>query len=69
VYLPSKASAAVYADHPALHAVHVVQAHGSSHGFLVAAALGVVAVIAAIGLINVKKTDVAQATELALAAA
>jgi predicted MFS family arabinose efflux permease len=62
------AAAAAYADHPALHAVHVVQAHGSSHGFLVAAALGIVAVIAAIGLINVKKTDVPQASELALAA-
>jgi len=59
-------SPAAYTDHPALHAVHVVQAHGSSHGFLVAAVLGIVAVIAAIGLINVKKTDVAQASELAL---
>jgi hypothetical protein len=48
--------------------VHVVQAHGSSHGFLVAAVLGVVAVIAAIGLINVKKSDVASVSELALSA-
>jgi hypothetical protein len=63
------ASAAAYADHPALHAVHVVQAHGSSHGFLVAATLGVVAVIAAIELINVKKSDVASVSELALVAA
>jgi EmrB/QacA subfamily drug resistance transporter len=62
------ASPAAYADHPALHAVHVVQAHGSSHGFLVAAVFGIVAVIAAVGLINVKKSDVAQASELALAA-
>ncbi|MDT5076066.1 MAG: hypothetical protein QOJ80_703, partial [Mycobacterium sp.] len=53
---------------PALQAARIVQAHGSSHAFLVAAVLGVVAVIAAIGLIKVTKTDVAQAPELALAA-
>ncbi|MDQ1730247.1 MAG: hypothetical protein QOK10_406, partial [Pseudonocardiales bacterium] len=62
------ASPAAYADHPALQAARIVQAHGSSHAFLVAAVLGVVAVIAAIGLIKVTKTDVAQAPELALAA-
>jgi EmrB/QacA subfamily drug resistance transporter len=63
------AVSAAYADHPAVHAVHVVQAHGSSHGFLVAGALGLVAVIAAIGLIDVKKSDVPLTSELALAAA
>jgi len=63
------ASPAAYADAPARHALHVVQAHGSSHGFLVAAALGVVAVIAAVVLINVKRSDVALAAELAPVAA
>jgi hypothetical protein len=63
------ASPSAYADHPALQAARVVQAHGSSHAFLVAAILGVVAVIAAIGLIQVKKADVASVSELALAAA
>jgi hypothetical protein len=46
-----------------------VQAHGSGQGFLVAAIFGIVAVVAAVGLINVKKSDVTQASELALAAA
>jgi hypothetical protein len=43
--------------------------NGSSHGFLVAAIFGIVAVIAAVGLINVRKADVAQASGLVLAAA
>src|SRR4051794_22622664 len=60
------ASSAAYGDHPALQAARVVQAHGSSHAFLVAAVLGVVAVIAAIGLIQVKKSDVASVSDLAL---
>src|SRR3954454_22955644 len=60
------ASSAAYADHPALQAARLVQAHGASHAFLVAAVLGVVAVIAAIGLIQVKKSDVASVSELAL---
>ncbi len=57
------ASPAAYADNAALDAFHAVQAHGSSQGFLVAAIFGVVAVVAALVLINVKKTDVAQVSE------
>ncbi len=63
------ASPAAYTDHPALQAFHAVQAHGSSQSFLVAGILGIVAVIAALMLIKVKKSDVPQASELAFAAA
>ena len=63
------ASAAAYSDRTALDAFHAVQAHGSSHGFIVAAVFGIVAVVAAIALINVTKSDMSNETELALAAA
>jgi len=63
------ASPAAYTDHTALHAFHAVQAHGASQGFLVSAIFGVVAVVAAMVLINVRKSDTAQVAELALAAA
>src|SRR6266581_4962227 len=63
------ASSAAYADHAALDAFHAVQAHGASQGFLVSAIFGVVAVVAAVVLINVRKSDTAQVAELALAAA
>jgi len=57
------ASSAAYADHPALTAFHTVQAHGSGHGFTVAAIFGIVSVVAAIVLINVKKRDMVQVPE------
>jgi hypothetical protein len=59
------ASPSAYTDQIALHAFHAVQAHGSGQSFLVAGTFGIVAVVAALVLINVKKRDVAQATELA----
>jgi EmrB/QacA subfamily drug resistance transporter len=58
------ASAAAYADHQAVSAFQTVQAHGSSQGFLVAAIFGVVAIVASLVLITVKRSDVAQATEV-----
>jgi EmrB/QacA subfamily drug resistance transporter len=58
------ASSAAYADHPALNALHAVQAHGSSHGFTVAAIFGIVSVLAAVVLITVKKRDMVQVSEV-----
>jgi hypothetical protein len=47
-----------------------LQAHASGNGFLMGAAFGVVAIIAAVVLINVKKTDLpAEPAALAGAAA
>ncbi len=63
------ASSAAYADHAALDAFHAVQSHGSSQGFLVAAIFGIVAVVAALVLINVKKRDMPQVQEAAVAVA
>jgi EmrB/QacA subfamily drug resistance transporter len=63
------ASAAAYADHQAVQAVQAVQAHGSATGFLTSAILGVVAIVVAVVMISVKKSDVAAAAELAPAAA
>jgi hypothetical protein len=40
-----------------------VQAHGSSQGFVVAAIFGIVAVVAALALINVKRGDMAPVAE------
>jgi len=57
------ASPAAYADQAAVDAFHTVQAHGASQGFLVAAIFGIVAVVAALVLINVKKRDVTEVTE------
>ena len=62
------ASGAAYADHPALDAFHTVQAHGSSHGFMVAAIIGLVSVVAAVVLINVKKSEMVQVSEVTVAA-
>jgi MFS family permease len=58
------ASAAAYADHQAVSAFQAVQAHGSSQGFLVAAIFGVVAIVASLVLITVKRSDMAQPTEV-----
>jgi EmrB/QacA subfamily drug resistance transporter len=57
------ASSAAYADQAALDAFHAVQAHGSSQGFVVAAIFGIVAVVAALALINVKRGDMAPVAE------
>jgi hypothetical protein len=54
------ASPSAYADNAAVDAFHAVQAHGASHGFLVAAIFGIVSVVAAIGLITVNKRDMAE---------
>jgi EmrB/QacA subfamily drug resistance transporter len=57
------ASAAAYADQTAIDALHAVQAHGASQGFLVAAIFGIVAVVASIVLITVKKRDMEPVAE------
>lgn len=62
------ASPAAYADHPAVNAFHQVQAHGSSHGFTVAAIIGLVSVVAAVVMINVKKSDMVKVSEPVVAA-
>jgi EmrB/QacA subfamily drug resistance transporter len=62
------APAASYADRTAVDAFHAVQAHGSSQGFLVAAVFGIVAVVAAVVLISVKKRDLAEVSETAVVA-
>jgi predicted MFS family arabinose efflux permease len=51
-------SPAALTDSAAVHAFNVVQAHSSSVGFLTAAIFGVVAVVVAVWVINVKKTEV-----------
>jgi EmrB/QacA subfamily drug resistance transporter len=45
-------------DNIALRAFNEVQAHSAAMGFLTAAIMGVVAVIAAVGIINIKKDEV-----------
>jgi EmrB/QacA subfamily drug resistance transporter len=62
------ATQAAYADRPALNAFHAVQAHGSSHGFTVAAIIGIVSVVAAVALINVRKSDMVRVSEPVVAA-
>jgi hypothetical protein len=57
------APASAYADQAAVDAFHAVQAHGSSQGFLVAAIFGIVAVVAALVMINVRKTDIGEVSE------
>jgi len=52
-----KAPPAAWQDSAAVHALHAVQAHGSAMGFLAAAVFGVIAIGAALLLINVRKTD------------
>src|SRR6266568_4439275 len=54
------APSAAYTDRTALEALHAVQAHGASHGFLIAAIFGVVSVVAAIALINVRKNEISE---------
>jgi EmrB/QacA subfamily drug resistance transporter len=51
-------SPAALNDQAAVHALHVVQAHASSMGFLTAAIFGVVAVVVAAWMINVKRSDI-----------
>jgi hypothetical protein len=51
------ASTAATHDSLALHIYNVVQAHSASMGFLTAGIMGVVGVIAAVVIINVKKDD------------
>jgi hypothetical protein len=63
------ASPAARTEHTALDVFHTVLAHGSSHGFLIATIFGIVAVGAALVLINVRKSDVGQATERAVVVA
>jgi EmrB/QacA subfamily drug resistance transporter len=53
------ASTAARADELAQHAVSVVGAHAAAMGFLAAALFGVVAVVAAVGMIKTGKDDVA----------
>ena len=57
------APSAAYADRSALEALHAVQAHGASHGFLIAAIFGVVSVVSAIALINVRKNEISELSE------
>jgi Na+/melibiose symporter-like transporter len=52
------ASSAAQHDNIALRAFDEVQAHSASMGFLTAAIMGVVAVVVAVFMINVKKDDV-----------
>jgi EmrB/QacA subfamily drug resistance transporter len=47
-------------DRIAVNAYHSVLSHGSSQGFLTAATFGIVAVLAGLVLINVKKSDMPQ---------
>jgi EmrB/QacA subfamily drug resistance transporter len=53
----AKAPAAAWNDSTAVAALHAVQAHSSAMGFLAAAIFGVVAVLAAALLINIRKSD------------
>jgi EmrB/QacA subfamily drug resistance transporter len=53
-------SPAALSDPAAVHALNVVQAHSASVGFLTAAIFGVVAVVIAVWMINVKKSEVPQ---------
>jgi hypothetical protein len=57
------APAVAYADQTAVNALHAVQAQGASYGFLVAAILGLVPVVASIVLITVKKRDMEPVAE------
>ena len=53
------AVAGAYADNNALHAFRSVLTHGADHGFQIGAILGLVAVIAALAVINVSKRELA----------
>jgi EmrB/QacA subfamily drug resistance transporter len=52
-----KAPAAAWNDSTAVQGLHAIQAHSSAMGFLAAAIFGVVAVLAAALLINIRKSD------------
>jgi EmrB/QacA subfamily drug resistance transporter len=52
-----KAPAAAWNDSTAVQALHAIQAHSSAMGFLAAAIFGLVAVLAAALLINIRKSD------------
>jgi EmrB/QacA subfamily drug resistance transporter len=58
----AKAPAAAWNDSAAVEALHAVQAHASGMGFLAAAVFGVVAVLASVLLINIRKTDLPTAS-------
>jgi MFS transporter len=60
---------AALADQSALDAFRQVQAHGASQGFLIAAIFGIVAVVAALVLINVRKRDLGEVSEAVAVAA
>src|SRR5262249_31414489 len=53
----AKAPAAAWNDSTAVQALHAIQAHSSAMGFLPAAIFGLVAVLAAALLINIRKSD------------
>ncbi|MDP9164516.1 MAG: MFS transporter [Actinomycetota bacterium] len=53
------AVAGAYADHNALLAFREVLTHGADHGFYVGGIFGIVAVIAAVAIINVRKSEMA----------
>jgi EmrB/QacA subfamily drug resistance transporter len=63
------ASAAALQDNAAIHAVAQVQAHSSGMGFLAAAIFGAVAVVVALVVINVKKSDLPSPQEAMMASA
>jgi MFS family permease len=58
-----KAPVAAWQDSAAMHALHAIQSHGSAMGFLAAAVFGVVAVIAALLMINGRTDTAAQPAE------
>jgi EmrB/QacA subfamily drug resistance transporter len=53
------AAGGAYTDRQALHAFKAVLTHGAGHAFSLGAILGVVAVVTAIAVINVKKNEMA----------
>jgi EmrB/QacA subfamily drug resistance transporter len=63
------ASAAALQDNAAIHAVAQVQAHSSGMGFLAATIFGAVAVVVALVVINVKKSDLPSPQEAMMASA
>jgi EmrB/QacA subfamily drug resistance transporter len=52
-----KASAAAWQDSTAVHALQLIQSHASAMGFLAAAVFGAVAVVTALLMINVRRSD------------
>jgi MFS family permease len=66
-----KAPPEAWQDTTAVHALHAVQAHGSAMAFLAAAVFGAVAIVVALLMINIRRSDLPQAQRAddALAAA